>query len=96
LLQQCSSACIDYALVTLVPGGMLGGSCHIYFQMIYAVSVVIALKLPVDMWQWKFVSLHQWTPLHVAAYKDHVDAVTFLVDNGADVNIKDEHEVSEW
>jgi len=41
------------------------------------------------------ISLHQWTPLHVAAYKDKFDAVTFLVDKGADVNIKDEHEVSE-
>ena len=57
---------------------------------------VAALKLPVDLWQWKFISLHQWTPLHVAAYRDDVDAVTFLVDKGADVNIKDEYEVSEW
>jgi len=32
----------------------------------------------------------------VAAYRDNVDAVTFLVDKGADVNIKDEYEVSEW
>jgi len=31
----------------------------------------------------------------VAAYRDNVDAVTFLVDKGADVNIKDEYEVSE-
>ena len=31
----------------------------------------------------------------MAAYTDDVDAVTFLVDKGADVSIKDEHEVGE-
>ena len=41
------------------------------------------------------ISLHQWTPLHVAAYRDTVDAVAFLVDKGADINIKDKCDVSE-
>ena len=26
------------------------------------------------------------TPLHFAAFKDHIDVVRFLVENGADVN----------
>ena len=56
---------------------------------------VAVLRLPVDLWQCKFISLHQWTPLHVAAYRRNVDAMNFLVDKGADVNIKDEYEVSE-
>jgi len=40
------------------------------------------------------ISLHQLTPLHEAASRSSVDAVTFLVDKGADVNIKDEYGVS--
>jgi len=42
-----------------------------------------------------FISLHQRTPLHVAAYRDNADAVAFLVDKGADINIKDKCDVSE-
>jgi len=39
-----------------------------------------------------FIFLHQETPLHSAAYRDHVDTVAFLVDKGAEVNIKDEED----
>ena len=31
----------------------------------------------------------QWTPLHYAASNGHTDSVALLVDNGADVNMKD-------
>ena len=35
------------------------------------------------------------TPLHCAAPHGHVDVVRYLVDKGADLNIKDEDGVSE-
>ena len=35
------------------------------------------------------------TPLHLAARQGHVDIVRYLVDKGADLNIKDEDGVSE-
>ena len=35
------------------------------------------------------------TPLHCAAHQGHVDIVWYLVDKGADINIKDENRVSE-
>ena len=35
------------------------------------------------------------TPLHLAARRGHVDIVRYLVDKGADINIKDENWVSE-
>ena len=40
-------------------------------------------------------SPHQKTPLHLAAGKGHVDIVRYLVDKGADLNIKDTFGVSE-
>ena len=36
-----------------------------------------------------YLSPHQGTPLHLAAEEGHADAVQCLVDNGADINIKD-------
>ena len=39
-------------------------------------------------------SSHQRTPLHWAAREGHVDIVKYLVDKGADPNIKDNFEVS--
>ena len=41
-------------------------------------------------------SLHQRTPLHRAARRGHVDTVICLVEQGADINIKDENGVCEW
>ena len=38
---------------------------------------------------------HQWTPLHVAASKGRVYTVKWLVNKGADVNIKDKEGVRE-
>ena len=42
-----------------------------------------------------FSPSHQWTPLHVAAYRNHNDMVEHLVRLEADVNIKDDSGVSE-
>jgi len=36
------------------------------------------------------------TPLHLAAGKGNFDAVRYLVDSGADFNIKQQHGVNEW
>ena len=36
-----------------------------------------------------FLQYHQ-TPLHLAAYYGQTDTVKMLIDNGADVNAKDE------
>ena len=40
-------------------------------------------------------SPHQVTPLHRAAQGGHVGAVEYLIQAGADINIKDNGEVSE-
>ena len=40
-------------------------------------------------------SPHQKTPLHWAAEEGHVDIVRYLVDKGADFNIKDQRGVSD-
>ena len=40
-------------------------------------------------------SPHQWTPLHRAAGGGHGGAVDYLIQAGADVNIKDNDGVSE-
>ena len=41
------------------------------------------------------LSLHQMTPLHVVAEKgDRLDIVKYLLDKGADINIKDYNGVS--
>ena len=40
-------------------------------------------------------SPHQSTPLFWAAYEGHVDIVRYLVEQGADINIKDKNGVSE-
>ena len=40
-------------------------------------------------------SPHQSTPLHKAAYEGHVHVVRCLVEQSADINIKDEDGVSE-
>ena len=41
-----------------------------------------------------FLSLHQLTPLHVAAKSDRYKIVEYLVDEGADINTKDSDGVS--
>ena len=43
----------------------------------------------------KFLSPHQRTPLHWAARGGHVDTVTFFLEQGVDINIKDKDGVSE-
>ena len=43
----------------------------------------------------RFVSPHQGTPLHWAARGGYVDTVTFFLEQGAYVNIKNEYGVSE-
>ena len=50
----------------------------------------------VDHVQLFFVySSYQMTSLHLAAHEGHVDIVRYLVDKGADANIKDNRGVSE-
>ena len=39
-------------------------------------------------------SLKQWTPLHLAAREGHMTTVEFLINNGADINIQNNDEVS--
>ena len=41
------------------------------------------------------LSPHQVTPLHQAACNGHTDTVQCLINQGADINIKDNDEVSE-
>ena len=41
-----------------------------------------------------FCYFHQRTPLHVAAEAGHVDTVEYLVNNGADINFKDDDGVN--
>lgn len=36
------------------------------------------------------------TPLHWAAYSGHTDTVQFLIDKGADIDIREKDEVNEW
>ena len=43
----------------------------------------------------KFVSLHQHTPIHWAARRGHVNTAQLLVENGADINVEDKAGVSE-
>ena len=40
-------------------------------------------------------SLRQWTPLLVAAERGNTEALRYLVDKGADININDDDGVSE-
>ena len=42
-----------------------------------------------------FLSPHQNTPLHFAAYRGHTETVQYLIGNGAEVNIRNDSGVSE-
>ena len=42
------------------------------------------------------LSIHQMTPLHVAAEGGRVDTVKSLLDNGADSTVMDNNGVSNW
>ena len=44
---------------------------------------------------WKFIFSYQQTPLHIAASKGRDYTVEFLLEKGADKNIKDKEGVSE-
>ena len=39
----------------------------------------------------RFVSPHQYTPLHWAAVNGHIDTVQSLINKGAEINIRDNH-----
>ena len=41
-----------------------------------------------------FISLNQWTPLHIAARSGRDYTVEFLVEKGADISIKDQAGIS--
>ena len=53
-------------------------------------SQLLKLHSQVDL----FLSLHQQTPMHIAASKDYERTVKCLVNEGADINIKDNTGVS--
>ena len=57
-------------------------------------STVVAWKV-VEFWLalWSLSSLHQITPLHVAAERGHPRIVEYLVDKGADIDIQDKNGV---
>ena len=42
-----------------------------------------------------FFSLHQMTPLHVAAEEGRYKIMGYLVGKGADINVKDDNKVSQ-
>ena len=48
------------------------------------------------VFMFKILSPHQGSPLHWAARGGHVDTVIFFLEQGIDVNIKNENRVSKW
>jgi len=40
-----------------------------------------------------YLSFHQWTPLHVAAERGCMNVLEYLVNEGADIHIKDRNGV---
>ena len=42
------------------------------------------------------LSPYQDTPLHMAAHNGHTDTLQYLIDQGAGINVKNNHGVSEW
>ena len=63
---------------------------HLRFTRIFYTFTILAWKL-VDFWFTLYLlsSLHQMTPLHVAAERGYTNIVDYLVSKGADIDIGD-------
>ena len=68
-------------------GGITAYCTSITLAHVYVPEVSQLLKLLSQVGS--FLSLHQQTPLHIAASKNYERTVECLVDEGADINIKD-------
>ena len=68
-------------------GGITAYCTSITLAHVYVPEVSQLLKLLSQVGL--FLSLHQQTPLHIAASKNYERTVECLVDEGADINIKD-------
>ena len=68
-------------------GGITAYCTSITLAHVYVPEVSQRLKLLSQVGL--FLSLHQQTPLHIAASKNYERTVECLVDEGADINIKD-------
>jgi len=75
----------------------------LYLMIFHATRHLVVHKTINDGWyaqQCSYISLHQMTPLHWATYNQDANVVNdimrYLVDHGADVNLKDDEGVSEF
>ena len=59
------------------------------------VHKICQIILHTDLFTMGFVSLNQWTPLHVAAETSNLEKIlVYLVGKGADINMKDNNGVN--
>ena len=66
-----------------------------YYRLYSLTCLKVSQSLLLFVLFFCFFSLHQMTPLHVAAEKgDRISIVKYLVDKGAGINIKDDSGVS--
>ena len=60
---------------------------------VYGTSATLAWKLGSQLLTFVVSSLYQMTPLHIAAERGFVKIVDYLIDKGADVDIRDKNGV---
>ena len=70
---------------------MSNGTLEFYMHAnLFPVCILANFLLPFIV----FFPLHQMTCLHVAVEGGHMNTVKYLVDQGVDINTKDDHGVS--